>query len=103
VKVDTSNDLSSIMRMIKILRRNGRITKIAEIATELDVNDRTIRRYHHSIIKTGYDIISTRGPAGGYYLNESRIEDHEWTILKSALKNYPELYSKICFHVNEKD
>ncbi|KYH34083.1 HTH domain protein [Clostridium tepidiprofundi DSM 19306] len=58
---------NNILRMINLLNENDLMTS-SELAKELDVDDRTVRRYKNYIKGLKINIITKVGRNGGYYI-----------------------------------
>lgn len=86
--------LNNVFRMMFILRR-GKKVKIKELAEELEVNERQIRRYKGTLDEF-FDIESIPGPDGGYIFKEQYfpfkelLTEHETNSLKIAIGSLEE-------------
>ncbi len=56
-----------VLALLEILQRGGRRT-VAELAAELAVDERTVRRYVAHLLELDVPIVSVRGRYGGYRL-----------------------------------
>lgn len=69
--------MSEIARELKLLyyldnkRKLNKYSSIKELAKELDISERQVRRYRDDLEQAGYFIQEKRGPGGGYMLLES--------------------------------
>jgi len=82
------------IQLLKLLRKNGTM-KVEELAVDIGLDGRSVRRYQLSLKKAGYNIISKSGKNGGYTLVEENLEPYEWIILKELLKDNDKIYEKI--------
>lgn len=84
------SELRNTLKMLSILKRKGKI-KAKDIAEELEVSERQIRRYKE-ILDEFFNIESTIGPDGGYKLKQEcfpfkeLLNDEEILNLKIAIK-----------------
>ena len=83
-----------MLKMLNYIRKNG-LCKIEEISKELNIDERTIRRYKTELANAGINILSKSGANGGYYIEEPILNELEMDILKDLLKNHKEIYAKI--------
>lgn len=60
------------LKLLEILN-TGRIYKVDELAEQLETNCRNIPEYKKELELCGYDIISTSGRYGGYYLEKTKL------------------------------
>lgn len=63
-----------LVTMMLILQRRGRVTA-AELATELEVSERTVFRDIEALSGAGVPVYATRGPGGGFQLLEGFESD----------------------------
>jgi len=83
------------LKLLLSLRKNGRM-KISELAVDLDMSEREVRRLKVNLVLLGYDIRSYMGNKnGGYELVEVGLTDNEWIILKELLQDNKQIYEKI--------
>lgn len=105
------------LKMLQILN-TGRIYKVDELAALLSTNARNIPEYKKELEMCGYEILSTSGRYGGYYLNKSNlipsfklleeekyvlIESFNYCLSKPYFINKKELitsYSKLCSNLS---
>ena len=78
--------LVNSLRLIYLLRNNG-IMKVRELAKELNVDERMIRKYRQDINNSQVAKISNKsGPYGGIYLDDVLLTDNEYVALIEASK-----------------
>ena len=88
---------SKLLLMIKMLENDQIKTK--DIAAELGVSQRMIRKYVKDIKEAGMDIESRPGPTGGYYIEkpskeslERGYKDMEVFLVRTLKKKFMELH-----------
>lgn len=73
--------------MIRLLRKNGKMTA-RELREKLDIkNSRTITRYKNIIRKLGFNIVSESGYLGGYEIIEERLNPSEINEISCKINN----------------
>lgn len=60
------------LKLLEILN-TGRVYKVDELAEQLETNCRNIPEYKKELELCGYDIVSSSGRYGGYYLEKTKI------------------------------
>lgn len=66
------SQIADVLKMLVILRNRGKI-KISDLSKELEVSERSVRRYKEELEKVGYYIESDRGRYGGYFLPDETL------------------------------
>ena len=83
-EVSIMSHLANAIRMMVILK-GGRKTKTRELAQEIGVDVRTIRRYKIELGDGGVIIKSEAGKDGGYYWDQGRFYPDVWVNEKEYL------------------
>lgn len=110
IEVKIISKFSNILRMIILLKSNGKM-KVGELASNLEVDERMIRKYKDDLEKAGVYITSLSGTYGGYilegydYLMNLKLTVEEMSALELAneqLKSINFIYYKEFLQAFEK-